>query len=313
MVAVFNYLRHNKTWLQSINWNVVTDLSQAWGFVSVFLMRCLDFILIQEAGTGRGRDGALAAFSGKWNIFVSDFPPLMRVRVPGGPWGSWAGPHCHGIPGIQGMPNAWLNQELNEFLWTKNKWSWVPAPAWSRGWAAQGNAQFPAHRLSPACCSGLGGEGESEFKGKCSIPLGFGSSRAAMGIPWPGLIKILETGQGAENSEKTLLMEGKSMHRQLGRAESWLRTHPGKHPEGQEPSASHWNTKQTSPWNSDQKSLHCTRDKWAHTASAGWGRDKPELCIHSKVKDYIWHRVCFLLIQMQKYSSSSSQLKRIKT
>lgn len=35
---------------------------------------CLDFVLIQEAGTGRGRDGALAAFSGKGNIFVNDIP-----------------------------------------------------------------------------------------------------------------------------------------------------------------------------------------------------------------------------------------------
>lgn len=62
---------------------------------------------------------------------------------------------------------------------------------------------------------------------------------ASHGQDWQGLIKILETVQGAgENSA-----DGRKIHAQTA-GESrvlvvWLRTHPGKHPERQEPSASH--------------------------------------------------------------------------
>lgn len=136
-----------------------------------------------NAGTGRG--GALAAFSGKGNIFVNDIPTSVPDKGQSArPKGTWAGPHCHRIPGIQGMPNAWLNQEFDEFLWPKNKWSWA------QGMNSTGECsvfQLPECDPSRMLWFRTNGRRSQNSKGKCSITLGCGSSRAAVGIPWAGL------------------------------------------------------------------------------------------------------------------------------
>lgn len=111
-------------------------------------------------------------FQGSRIFLLMIFPPLCltRVRVPGpgGPWGSWAGPHCHRIPGIQGMPNAWLNQEFNEFLWPRNKGSWATAPALGQRMSSTGAAQFSSSERDPSVmlCFRSNQRGCWNFKGK---------------------------------------------------------------------------------------------------------------------------------------------------
>ena len=105
-----------------------------------------------------------------------------------------AAPHHHRIsPGVQGMPNALLNQDVNVFICPKNQLQM----AHSSGLVSV-QSEWQKETLSASLLTERGsqhvavakGTGESpawpaskhELKGKCYITSGFGSSKTAIGV-----------------------------------------------------------------------------------------------------------------------------------
>lgn len=119
-------------------------------------------------------------------------------------------------PGIQGIPNARLNQEFNEFLSPKNQVEMGPSPRpGAQGEQPTGMLTFPAHRVWSQLWFRTNESGSRNSKGKVPSLWDLAAAEQPWAFRdqgWQELTKILERVQGAGGEHWENSADGREVH-----------------------------------------------------------------------------------------------------